>query len=152
MTHPADGPTEMEKRAESLGIKFTRGRTWTSNSLLALETAAFAAEHPLRDEFHSALFKCYFTDLGDIGQVDTLVEIADGIGMDGAALRSALDDHTYRDEVEQGLGLAREIGISSVPTFVIDDQYAVLGAQDLLVFTDLFKRLEKTPLKGVQAE
>jgi predicted DsbA family dithiol-disulfide isomerase len=141
MTNPADPPSYMEERGESLGLHFTRGRTWTSNSLLAHEAAEFAADHGDGFAFHRALFKAYFEDLADIGKPETLLETARAAGLDESALRQALDAGTYTQQVQDGIQWAREIGVSGVPTFVFNERYGVVGAQEHNVFEDLLRRI-----------
>lgn len=151
MTQPGDAPTPLEERGRALGITFARGRTWTSNSLLALEAAEFLAEHPRRAAFHHAMFRAYFTDLADIGSVDAVVGIAEGAGIEGPPLREALERRALQDTVADALAVARRIGVTAVPTFVIDEQYAVVGAQDYEVFRDVLVRLGKTPRTDTDA-
>jgi predicted DsbA family dithiol-disulfide isomerase len=143
----ADSPkTDMEARGEAAGIHYTRGRTITSNSHLALEAAEFAGEQGLGMEFHRAMFAAYFEELADIGQVDTVVRVGESVGLDAAELRAALDDRRFREQVDEGIAWARSVGVSGVPTFVIDEQYGVVGAQDHAVFVDLLKRIGREPL------
>src|SRR6185312_209109 len=101
MTSPGDPPTAMEQRASALGIGFTRGRTWTSNSHLALEAAEFAAEHGDALRFHRAMFKAYFEDLEEIGTIDTVVRIGASAGLAEAELRAALTEGAYRAAVDE---------------------------------------------------
>jgi predicted DsbA family dithiol-disulfide isomerase len=147
MTNPGDPPTHLEQRGEQLGIGFTRGRTWTSNSHLALEAAEFTSELPQHLAFHRAMFKAYFGDLEDIGKVDTLVRIGEGAGLDSVALRHALETGEFRQQVDDGINWSRQIGVTAVPTFVFDEQYGVVGAQEYNVFQDLMGRLGKSPRK-----
>lgn len=145
MTNPGDPPTALEARGAALGITFTRGRTRTSNSHLSLEAAEFAIEeHPAVD-LHRPMFKAYFEDLEDIGDLDTVVRIGASAGLPEADLRAALETGRYRQQVDDGLHWSHEIGVSAVPTFVIDDRFAVVGAQELDVFEDVLKRLGHTP-------
>lgn len=143
MTKPGDPPTYLEERGSSLGITFTRGRTWTSNSLLALEAAEYLEDHPLRDAFHRAMFRAYFTDLADIGEIDTVAAVAESVGIEGAPLREALVTRSMQNSVANALALARRLGVTAVPTFVLDEQYAIVGAQDYEVFSDVLVRLGK---------
>ena len=146
MTKPDDPPTPIEQRAATLGITFTRGRTWTSNSHLALEAAEFAAEHgdPLR--FHRAMFKAYFEDLEDIGDLDTVVRIGTGSGLPEAELRAALTSGQYRERVDEGIQWAQQLGVTAVPTFMLGERYGIVGAQDASVFEDLLQqKLGVTP-------
>lgn len=145
MTRPDDPPTAMELRAEALGIRFTRGRTWTSNTLLAHEGGEFAFEHGRDWEYTRAMFKAYFEDLADIGKVDTVVAVGESAGLDGAALRQALEAGTYREAVAETIRWTREVGVSGVPTYVFAEKYAVVGAQDYDVFESIIQRLGKTP-------
>lgn len=141
MTKPGDPPTEMEQRAKSLGLTFSRGRTFTSNPHLAHEAAEYAAEHGFEPAFHRAMFKSYFTDLADIGKLQYIVEVGASVGMDATDLRSVLEAGTYRQEVDDGIEWSREIGVTAVPTFVLDEQYSIVGAQDYTVFEKVMTRL-----------
>ncbi len=77
----------------------------------------------------SALFRAYFNDGRDIGNHDTLADIADNVGLDASVilrlLASEEDEQTIRDRDVA----AREMGVSSVPTFIVASQHAVPGAQ-----------------------
>lgn len=147
MTQPGDPPTDMEQRGQSLGITFSRGRTFTSNPHLAHEAAEYAAEHGFEPAFHRAMFKSYFTDLDDIGKIDKVVEVGALVGIDANALRAALDAGTYRQQVDDGLDWSHEMGVTAVPTFVFDGQYGIVGAQDYDVFDKVLTRLG-VPKKG----
>lgn len=146
MTQPADLPSALEQRGSELGITFTRGRERTSNSLLAHQAAAFAAEHGDPIAFHRHMFKAYFEDLEDIGVLDTVVRIGFESGLPEPALREALIAGRYRAQVDEELAQARQIGVTAVPTFIVGEQYAVVGAQEALLFEDLLRRkFNRTP-------
>lgn len=138
----------MEERGEALGITFSRGRTLTSNSHLALEAAEFAADHEGGFAFHRAMFKAYFDELEDIGKVDTVVRVAESVGLDGTELRAALESGEYRQAVDDGIRWSRQIGVTGVPTFVFDEQYGVVGAQDHEVFVSMLSRLGREPISS----
>jgi predicted DsbA family dithiol-disulfide isomerase len=137
VTAPGDPPTPIEQRASSLGITFTRGRTWTSNSHLSLQAAEFAAEHGDPFRFHRAMFKAYFEDLEDIGNLDTIARVGVEAGLPEAELRESLTTGRYRDEVDEGIGWAQQIGVTAVPTFVLGEQFGIVGAQELPVFENV---------------
>jgi predicted DsbA family dithiol-disulfide isomerase len=147
MSRPGDPQSHLEQRGESLGIRFSRGRTWSSNSHLGLEAAEFVAErHPaLAEPFHRRMFKAYFDELADIGTVDAVVRLGAEAGVPADALRASLESREYRGQVDDGIDWARQAGVSAVPTFIIDERYAVVGAQPLEVFEDVLGRLGKQP-------
>jgi predicted DsbA family dithiol-disulfide isomerase len=141
----ADTPkSALEERGESLGIQFTRGRTFTPNSMLSLQAGAFAKEHGTPEqqhEFHKAMFKTHFTTLGNLGEIETLKELATEVGLDAEALAEALSDGRYREQVEQEIEWARAVGVTGIPTFILNDQYAVVGAQPYEVFEQVMEQL-----------
>jgi predicted DsbA family dithiol-disulfide isomerase len=147
MTQPGDPPSHLEERGQSLGITFRRGRTWTSNSHIGLQAAEFVAEHhpELVEPFHRRMFKAYFDELADIGTIDAIVGLAAEAGVPEAEVREALEQGRYRQQVDDAIAWARQLGVSAVPTFIIDEQYAVVGAQPLEVFEQVFERLGKQP-------
>ncbi|MPZ49302.1 MAG: thioredoxin domain-containing protein [Dehalococcoidia bacterium] len=138
-------PTATEERAEKLGIKFTRGRKWSSNSHLALQASAFAYDYGDQWRFHRAMFKAYFEDLADIGQIDTVVTVGESIGMDASALRQALEEGRYREHVDEGIAWTRGIGVTAIPTFIINQEYGLVGAQEIEAFRSVMEKIGQPP-------
>lgn len=143
MTAPDDPPTPMEERALALGIRFARGRTMTSSSMLAHQAAEYAADHApweVQHAFHRKMFKAYFEDLEDVGDRSVILRVAGEAGLDTGELAEVLETGAYEQQVEDGLAFARRVGISSVPTFIFEEQYALVGAQPGEVFEHLLQR------------
>ncbi|MCB1340341.1 MAG: DsbA family oxidoreductase [Pseudooceanicola sp.] len=76
-----------------------------------------------------ALFAAYFTEGRDIGAADTLADIADSIGMDASVVLRLLASDADRDDIARRDAEARQMGVTSVPTFIVDGKHAVPGAQ-----------------------
>ena len=142
---PDAPPTPTEMRAENLGIKFTRGRQWSSNSYLSLQAAEFAKDHGDMWRFHRRMFKAYFEDLEDIGVMDNVVRIGADAGLDEAELRKALEEGTYRKQVDEGIAWSRGVGVTAIPTFVFDEQYGMVGAQELPAFRNVLGQIGHLP-------
>ena len=77
----------------------------------------------------SALFRAYWRDGRDIGDVEELTDIAEEIGMDPKAVARLLATDADMDDLRARDRDAREKGVSAVPTFLIAQQYVVSGAQ-----------------------
>ncbi|MBM1556587.1 DsbA family oxidoreductase [Sulfitobacter mediterraneus] len=77
----------------------------------------------------SALFKAYFVDARDIGDVEVLADIADSIEMDAAVVAKLLQSDEDAQSIRDRDAHSREMGINSVPTFIVGNQHAVPGAQ-----------------------
>ncbi len=112
-----------------------------ANSHRALEAAEFAREHGGFERYHGALFRAYFQDCRDIGDVDVLCEVARENGVDDQGLRQALADERYAARIDAITEAARADGIVSTPTFVFEGGFRLVGAQDYDVFASVTRRL-----------
>jgi predicted DsbA family dithiol-disulfide isomerase len=89
-----------------------------------------AAEHARRsgtfEPLHRALFAAFFERGLDIGDVNVLVAIGQGAGLDAGALRAALARGTHAEPVLQDQRLAQRLSIRSVPAMVLRSAEAPL--------------------------
>lgn len=108
---------------------------------LAHEMTEFAKEHGKLWEAHRALFSAYFEHELDLGNPDVLCEVATGIGLDADALRDVLTTHRYSAEVQRQLDWSRSEGITGVPTVIYNNRFALVGAQDYDVVSDVARRV-----------
>jgi predicted DsbA family dithiol-disulfide isomerase len=99
--------------------------TLLSHCLIAL------APPERQDEIVDAIHAAYFEEGRDIGDRGVLLDIAaeHNLGIDRAELAAALDDETLRDRIAGEADWARKQGITGVPFFVINETYALSGAQ-----------------------
>jgi predicted DsbA family dithiol-disulfide isomerase len=88
---------------------------------------------------HDHLFHAVFAEGQNIGDPDVLVEIAARAGHSRAAATAALASKAGAAQVEADHALARQIGVRSVPTFVIG-RHGVAGAQPLEVLESLARQ------------
>lgn len=77
----------------------------------------------------SALFRAYFREGRDIGDLVELAKIAGECGMDEVAVAIALRGEADRDDLAARDADAQKKGVTAVPTYLIDRQYVVQGAQ-----------------------
>jgi len=45
--------------------------------------------------------------------------------------------------VEEQMAWARDAGLGGVPTFIFDEKFALVGAQDYQVFADVARRIRR---------
>jgi len=103
-------------------------RTHTYNSRLAQEVGKWADSQPGGEAVHDAFYRAYFVDALNIGDQDTIVEIASGAGLPADGVRQVLTTRSHRDAVDADWAKSRQYGVTGVPTFVADG-YGVVGAQ-----------------------
>ena len=103
-------------------------RTHTYNSRLAQELGKWADTQPDGSRIHDALFRAYFVDGKNIGDVETLVDIATGVGLPEDLARIVLEQRAFSEAIDEDWARSRAFGITGVPTFVASG-FGVVGAQ-----------------------
>jgi predicted DsbA family dithiol-disulfide isomerase len=94
-----------------------------------------------QNEMVDSLFRRYFEQGEDIGSHDVLVDAAGEVGMDTDIVRDLLAKDADRDLITREDSMAREIGIQGVPSFVINSQWVVTGAQEPETLVRMFNKL-----------
>jgi predicted DsbA family dithiol-disulfide isomerase len=117
----------LQKAAKELGLPWGERKN-TYNSRLAQELGKWAETKGNGDEFHNAVFRAYFVDGKNISKTDVLVGLVKVVGLPEKEAREALQTRAFKEAVDSDWALARRMGISAVPTFVLDHQ-VVVGAQ-----------------------
>ena len=90
------------------------------------------------EAYMEALFKAYFYDGKDIGQVEVLLELARGAGLEEGALWSMFETDAHIEEINAEDVQAREMGMGGVPGFILNRKYFLSGAQPAAAFHKLF--------------
>lgn len=100
----------------------------TYNTRLAQEMSKWAEEKGRGDDWHRAVFKTYFVDGKNIGKAGVLIEVATNVGLSAEEAKTVLDSRAYRSVVDADWSRARELGITAVPTFIMN-RGRIAGAQ-----------------------
>ena len=117
----------MKNVAADLGLPFG-DRDKTYNSRLAQELGKWAESQNKGDEFHDAVFRAYFADGLNISNTEVLAQLAKNVGLPENEIQPVLENRTYRDAVDSDWSRAYELGITAVPTFMVNRKVLV-GAQ-----------------------
>ncbi|MDQ7782052.1 MAG: DsbA family protein [Desulfomonilaceae bacterium] len=125
----------LRRTGEPLGIIFGEVKV-TSNSRSALQAVEFARDRGHFHSFHNRVFYAYFTDTRDIGNVEVLLDLAQEDGLDPAELQRALAEGTYLSRLFHARRDADALGVTAVPTFVVDGTHKIVGAPS----PDLFRK------------
>ncbi|HEX3673369.1 MAG TPA: DsbA family oxidoreductase [Rhizomicrobium sp.] len=115
----------------------------TPNTVDSHRLIRWAGGAGLQDEVVEALFKAYFEDGRDIGDIDVLVEIANETGMDSALVADLLEEGSDREIIAREDELAHKMGITGVPTFIFANKYAVSGAHDPETLLEVIDKIAK---------
>ena len=124
----AYAPVIEHAKAAGLTINFEAMKR-TPNTLNAHRLIHWAGIEGRQTAAVSALFKAYFVDTRDIGDVEVLADIADSIEMDAAVTTKLLQTDVDAQDIRDRDAHSRKMGITSVPTFIVAGTHAVPGAQ-----------------------
>jgi predicted DsbA family dithiol-disulfide isomerase len=107
----------------------------TPNTLNAHRLIWFAQRERAQDAVVEGLFKAYFTEGRDVGDLRVLADLAAAAGLDraNAAVFLASDEGAEEVRLEERIAISK--GISGVPTFILDAEELFSGVRrpDLIV-------------------
>lgn len=126
--------------AKNAGLDYNFDIAVVANSFKAHRLIQLAKTKGLGDEAEELLFKSYFTEGKNIADEETLISLAEQIGLTKADLNEALLNQDFQFLVNKDVEEARAIGVSGVPFFVFDRKYAVSGAQPAESFLGALKQ------------
>lgn len=118
------------ENAEKAGVAIDfEGMKRTPNTINAHRLIHWAGIEGRQTAAVSALFKAYFTDTRDIGDLEVLADIADSIEMDASVVTRLLNTDEDTQSIRDRDAHSRKMGVNSVPTFIVGGRHAVPGAQ-----------------------
>jgi len=144
-----DGPRDrfkamrehLESAAPDVGIDFKFSEIpMRPNTLNAHRIMKWAQGQGKGNLCAEALFKAFFQDLEDIGDIDVLIKISKKIGLDSEIIADLLTQDNDRDSVMAEIQYFRGLGISGVPSFIYNGQFLVQGAQSVDTHIDAIEK------------
>lgn len=136
------------------GLEFHMDKALRANTLLA-HRLIWWADQPdndlSQDAMKERLLHAYFIDGAHIGSVDVLVACALDVGAEADVAREFLESGRGTAEVQAELDHARDNGITAVPTYVFNDEWAVPGAQDADTFAKVLRKMASNALDAHSA-
>ena len=117
----------------------------TPNTFVAHRLVWYAAQQGKQDAMVEALFRAYFLEGQNIGDVKTLTHVAAEAGLDRTETDTFLSSEKDVVEVKEEEAVGRRLGISGVPYFVFNGTVSISGAQPADIFVSAIRQAEKLP-------
>ena len=137
----ANGSEErLQSIANSYGMEFVSTKR-IYNTRVAHEATEYAREHGKGNEYHKVLFRKIYAEGQDISQWDALRSAAEEVGLDADEMQREVEGEKYTADVADRVRWAYQIGVTGVPTYVINNRYAVVGAQPYEVFKNVLEQI-----------
>jgi predicted DsbA family dithiol-disulfide isomerase len=136
----AQGRETLRQRGAAVGFTFgERPRIW--NTFDAHRLLHWAGIEGKQRELKHALIAAYHTHAQDPGATDVLLRLVGEVGLDVERARAILASNEYGAEVRAAERHFQELGISAVPSVIIDDRHLIQGGQPPEAFEQALRQL-----------
>lgn len=129
---------KLEDNATALGMRWDMHRARPSNTFNAHRLIALAQRQGLGDAMSERLFRAYFSEGQLLSDTETLNRLGNEVGVVGVEELWSCEDFT--SDVRSDEMHAHELGISGVPTLLMDEKFMVVGAQGSEQILDVLTR------------
>jgi len=136
----AETNARLKQMASAAGLEMVFA-TRIPNTRLAHEATEYAREKEKQLEFHRAVFDKFYGKGEDVSQWDVLRDAARSVGLDADEMQREVESGKYTAQVNTMVREAQQIGVSGVPTYVLNDRYDIVGAQPYEAFIQALKKL-----------
>lgn len=136
--------SHLTKLAASEGIIFNMDRALRANTELSHRVLAWTLEKHgsiAQGQLKELILAGYFTNGVNIADTNSLFAIVDSLGLDSTILKMWLDDGNGHTQLSDDHDMAAEKDITAVPTYVIDNQLMIPGAQDVALFERIMTKM-----------
>lgn len=132
----------MIAQAAEIGLTYNYDNMKPTNTFDAHRLAKFAKTVGKEKDLTENLLRGYFTESKNVGDLETLADIAEASGIDRAqALEILNDEKAFAVDVNNDQIIAQQFRITGVPFFIINQKYAISGAQPLETFANALEKV-----------
>lgn len=146
--------SQIGQQAANVGLTFNFENMKPTNTFDAHRLAKFAKVHGKEKVVTESLLHAYFTESKNLSELETLADIAEAAGLDRQETLQVLNDKTaYANDVRIDEGIAQQYQVTGVPYFIVNQKYAISGAQPLETFVGALQQVweEENPTPKLQS-
>lgn len=115
--------------ASEVGLTYHLDKAVVANSFDAHRLIQLAKTQGLSDAMEERLFLAYFTEGLNTADHATLLRLGTEVGLSAESVEQVLSSNQFADAVRQDIYESQQVGVRGVPFFVLNQRYAVSGAQ-----------------------
>lgn len=131
----------MVQMAKEVGLDFHLDTLILTNTFDAHRLTMFAKEQGLMHEMTERLLRAYYSESKHIGNHSTLIDLAVEVGLKREAVSNMLSSTNMSEAVRADEQEAQELGIRSIPFFLVNRKYTISGAQPAEAFLNAFDQI-----------
>mgnify|MGYP001422564362 FL=1 len=141
----------ISEEGKKVGLEFNFKKSKNlPNTFLAHRLLWLCRSKDMQDVLAEALFHAYFTDGRDVGNADELIEISSENGLNREEIKEFFQTNIGHEEVLREENRAREMNIFSVPTYIFNKKYLLVGGQESDTFEAYIKKVIEVESKNSQ--
>jgi len=133
----------LTQQGKEIDVHFDFDNNKVTNTFDAHRLIQMAKTQSLSSELKEELLKQFFSQGKLISDRSVLLEAAAQVGLSRELVEQVLDSEEFAAQVREEEQMAAEIGIQSVPFFIIDEAYGMEGAQPVehikTMLTDIYQ-------------
>ncbi len=126
--------------ASNAGLKVDLQKSVITNTKDAHRLIHLAGKAGKADAMKERLFQAHFAEGKHVGDKNLLMELGVEVGLKADDIEAMLDSDALSYDVQMDIQEARNIGVQGVPFFVLNDKYAVSGAQPVAAFLEVLEK------------
>jgi len=138
----AETNVRLKQMATAAGLEMVFA-TRIPNTRIAHESTEYARQKGKGFEFHHAVFDKFYGKGEDVSEWNVLRGAALQVGLDADEMQSEVEAGKYTATVNALVKEASQIGVTGVPTYVLNDRYAIVGAQPYEAFLQALEQIKK---------
>ena len=139
----------ISEEGKKVGLEFNFKKSKNlPNTFLAHRLLWLCRSKDMQDVLAEALFQAYFTDGRDVGNTDELIEISTENGLNREEIKKFFQTNIGHEEVLREENRAREMNIFSVPTYIFNKKYLLVGGQESDTFKAYIKKVIEVESKN----
>ena len=119
------------KAAAEVGLRYRFDILKPNNTAMAHQIAQYAKSVGKEGELVHRFYKGYFEEGADIGDKETLLSLAQEVGLDRNEAEIMLNEKTFVSATLKDQADAEAIWIDFVPYFIADGKHSISGAQSI---------------------
>ena len=136
----AQAQAMIRERGAAVGFTFgPRNHVW--NTFSAHRVLHWAGLEGRALELKRALLRAYHGEGRNPGATDVLVELAGEVGLDAARAKAIAEGDEFTSEVRERERFWLQQGVGGVPYVVLNDKYAIEGAQPPEAFEQALRQI-----------
>lgn len=138
--------SQLTEAGKQVDINFDFGDKWLAvNTLQLHKLLNVAREEGFNETLKERFFRAYFEDCKKLNQPEVLYTILSEFSWNSDKVDRITNDQELAYTVKMEIAHYQNLGVSSVPFFIINNKYGMSGAQPVEAFLEAFERVSKNP-------